>query len=654
MARGAPSLLCRLAGIVLLAGSALAPVAAGLDTELEKQIGKAVAATIEAETGVLDSAFLDQWVGEIGAGVARVSGRQDLKFRFKILASPEVNALALPGGHVYVNQGLLSRLTSESELAGVLAHEVAHLHDKDFQRLVKRELVFLGLLSLARREDSRSLEIGVGLVQVLNSLRYSRKHEAQADAVGIKLAIRAGYDPQGVVEFLNYIAAGRGEGDWLSTALATHPHAAVRLKRATALARQAERADYDRLMRLAARLVERGCSHRPLELYATASEIDPGAPEPHLRRACVLTTRARWTEAAEAYELADRLAGSSQFAAQVRNLRQRPGASGELIVPAPSDVVQGLVELEGVLRERAEANASVRKRIWQNIRRTQRDRRVQQALTYGQVLDAEWDSGRFIGTLVSAWVLLRRCVRWPGEALEACRREAEIRSSLRRLTTTARTVNSGAQPAAADRVNRWLQESGLSTADQAADALEPLAPHADEVRDATIQCSVVLLALMGTGENAPLGEMNWTRFAVTSAQLVRARNRLERAQAALDDAQDAVTEAAVRAIEAELDWEGAQAPWRQAHPYAVLLAPRFGVETSEFLTIWREKGGLGAAARIACERALREDKPAVAREAQFILMRLAGNDVRAERLSPAWAASAAPWTASTLATMPAR
>ena len=614
-------------------------VARGFDTALEQHIGRIAAAALEAETGVVESAFLEEWIGGIGNDIAAVSRRTGLRFRFKVLASPEVNALALPGGHVYVCRGFLNRIGSESELAGVLGHEVAHLHSKDFQRILERQLVFLGLMSLLRKNtDSQPAELGLAVVQVLDTLRHSRKREAQADAVGIELAVKAGHDPRGVVEFLEHISAGRGERGRLANILATHPPAAQRLERARDIVLEAERADHNRLMRLAERLARRGFAHRPLQLYETAAEIKPGDPEPHARRAEILKERGRFAEAAAAFESAAALAGDDRFAARVNALRDASAPPEPATRRAAPEAVDRLMRLERDLHDRSQANRTVRAHLVRNIERMRQDDRVHMALTYGQVVDAEWDRVRFMGNVAAAWLLLRRCLRWPDEALELAWRESEVRAGLSHLASAARTVSVGADEEQVAALTARLDQAALAIADQAAEALESLLPHSDEAREAAVQCSVVLLSLLGTGRNQLFGEMNWSRFAVNNAFLLRAHDRMERAERALAEAQAAVTDGAVGVIAAELDWEGAQAPPRPQHPYAALLAPRFGLSRDEFLRMWREHGWLGRAADAAAQGAVADDHPAAAREARFILMRLAGNELATEKLPPQWAA----------------
>lgn len=614
-------------------------VAGGFDTALEQHIGRIAAAALEAETGVVESAFLEEWIGGIGRDIAAASRRKGLKFRFKVLASPEVNALALPGGHVYVCRGLLNRLGSESELAGVLGHEVAHLHSKDFQRVLERQLVFLGLMGLLRKKtDSPPAELGLAVVQVLDILRHSRKREYQADAAGIELAFKAGHDPGGVVEFLEHISAGRGERGRLADILATHPPAAQRLARARTIVQAAERSDHDRLMRLADHLARRGFSHRPLQLYETAAEVRPDDPEPHARRGEILTRRGLLAEAAGAFETAAHLADDDTYSARARALRETPAAPEPATRPLPAASADRLARLERDLRDRSRANRAVWAHLSANVRRMRDDDRIQMALTYGQAIDAEWDSLRFMGSVAAAWLLLRRCLRWPDDALELAWRESETRGGLGRLARGARTVNVGADEEHVAALVTRLDETALVTADRAADALETLLPHSDEVREAAVQCSVVLLSLLGTGRNQLFGELNWSRFAVNNAFLLRANGRMERAEGALSEAQAAITDAAVDVFAAELDWEGAQAPPRSRHPYAALLAPRFGLGQDELLRLWHESGGLGRAVDAAARDAVTGDQPAAAREARFILMRLAGNELAAEKLPPQWAA----------------
>ncbi len=628
--------------VLLLMLRLAASCSAGLDTELEKGIGAVVAAAVEADTGVVPSPALTGLVSVIGDDIAAVSGRQDLTFRFRVLNSYQPNAMALPGGHVYVNIGLLCRASSDHELAGVLAHEVAHIHDRDFQAIFLRQLIFLGLLGMVDDgSSSNALRIGLQVLDALNELRCSREREARADLVGVELSLRAGYDPAGLTGFL---AGGPSRGpSSLERLLMTHPPPAERYRQASAAARAQLLKQHDLTMRLASSLAQRGEFNRALDLYALAAEGHPLSPQPLLRRAELLARATRYPEAAAEYRRAALTVHAPDLAARAETLEATTTPEGPPTRPAPREVIGSLERTAASLARVRDGGADTRSRLLDDIRRLARERRVQQALTYSQVLNGEWNSARFITTLLAAQRLLHRCLQWPERALELCGREAETRRALTGLTADARTWNSGADRRACARVVSELEAHAAATQSAASEALRELATESPRVREATIQVSVVLLLLLEANYQRPT---NWTRFSVAASQLTGAQQRMAKADAAMAGASAAVTSAALEALRLRMDWEGAQAPPAEDHPYCTTVGSRFGVPAADFRAQWQKSGALGLATQRACRRLLEHEPEQTRDEAEFVLLRLAGESLRTEKVTARWVAARHPGPSS--------
>jgi predicted Zn-dependent protease len=202
---------------------------------------------VEREVGTLDDPALVHMVGELGRRIAVAAELPEGSLRFAIANLPETNAFSFPSGNVYVSRGLVGFVRSESELANVIAHEVAHVLGRHAQRLESRKSqvrsatlgkIMTASLGGARGSEAlRALELeGAGLVA-----RYSRELEHAADREGQVLAARAGFDPLGMATFLAALdkettfRLGRPRRP---TFLDTHPAAPERAQNAAATARR--------------------------------------------------------------------------------------------------------------------------------------------------------------------------------------------------------------------------------------------------------------------------------------------------------------------------------------------------------------------------------------------------------------------------------
>jgi beta-barrel assembly-enhancing protease len=177
------------------------------------QIGKQSAAEVEKEIPMLNHETASRYVARLGARLAAHAPGATYPYQFKIANLADVNAFALPGGFIYIHRGLIQSVRSEGELAGVMAHEIAHVALRHPTSQVSKAYVaragvgVLGTL-LGERSQSSTGKVmnavgGVGLNALF--LKYSRKAETQADIVGAQIMARAGYDPMEMASFFQYL-----------------------------------------------------------------------------------------------------------------------------------------------------------------------------------------------------------------------------------------------------------------------------------------------------------------------------------------------------------------------------------------------------------------------------------------------------------------
>ena len=199
----------------------------------ERDIGAKMAAQIRAEKKFYTDPVVNDYVNRTGQHIARLSDRPDLPYKFAIIEDKTLNAFALPGGYVYVHTGLLKELDSQSQLAGVLGHEISHIVARHSVKLLQEGLGLQILSTLVFGGSSQVTQtaVNVGLALVLQG--YSRGAEAEADEYGTIYMARAGFNPEGLAQVMDKLArlSGSGEGFWENLA-SDHPPA---VKRAAAV-----------------------------------------------------------------------------------------------------------------------------------------------------------------------------------------------------------------------------------------------------------------------------------------------------------------------------------------------------------------------------------------------------------------------------------
>jgi predicted Zn-dependent protease len=219
-------------GIPLLMGAGCNANPLSISQSDEIQIGQQAAADLERQYGVVNDPTGLTRINRIGRSIAAVSTRPGLPWSFKILNDASVNALALPGGPVYVTRGLLALPNlSDSELSGVIGHEIAHINQQHSVKAIEKAMTYQLLSDLVLGHSAASIQAAANLaVQYAVELPNSRQNEYEADNVGTRLAYNAGYPANGLLAFLNRLQSLTGSSrtpTWLST----HPLTSDRIAR---------------------------------------------------------------------------------------------------------------------------------------------------------------------------------------------------------------------------------------------------------------------------------------------------------------------------------------------------------------------------------------------------------------------------------------
>lgn len=200
--------------------------------EDENRIGRQISGDLLGAVPLVRDAALQRYVNLVGNWVALQSGRPEITWRFGVLDTEDINAFAAPGGYIFVTKGLYRLLDSEAELAGVLGHEIAHVARKHHLKVLKQSSLISALGQVAGSKARNSDElvqnlIGNGAEIMARSL--DKNAEFEADRVGMVFAARAGYEPWGLPEVLQDMAALPAKDERTSLLFKTHPHPADRI-----------------------------------------------------------------------------------------------------------------------------------------------------------------------------------------------------------------------------------------------------------------------------------------------------------------------------------------------------------------------------------------------------------------------------------------
>src|SRR6202162_2277964 len=200
--------------------------------ETEIRMGKQYAMQVEQGVKLVQDPVVNEYVNRIGQNLVRNSDAQ-VPFTIKVIDSDEVNAFALPGGFFYVNSGLILAADEEAEMAGVMAHEIAHVAARHGTRQMTRaQWANIGTIPLIFIGGGIGYGIyeAAGLGLPLTFMKFQRNFEAEADYLGLQYMYKTGYDPQAFISFFEKIQAKeKKKPGTLAKAFASHPQTPDRI-----------------------------------------------------------------------------------------------------------------------------------------------------------------------------------------------------------------------------------------------------------------------------------------------------------------------------------------------------------------------------------------------------------------------------------------
>src|ERR1700733_2277734 len=202
--------------------------------EKEIAIGKQLAQEVERQAKIVDDPVIAEYVNRVGQNLVRNSDAK-VPFTIKVLDSEEVNAFALPGGFFFVNSGLILKADSESELAGVMAHEIAHVAARHGTRNATRgelaQIAMIPVMVMSGGWTGYAIYQGAHLAIPMGFLSFSRQFESEADYLGLQYMYKAGYDPTAFVDFFEKIQSKeKKKPGSMSKVFSTHPMTDDRIK----------------------------------------------------------------------------------------------------------------------------------------------------------------------------------------------------------------------------------------------------------------------------------------------------------------------------------------------------------------------------------------------------------------------------------------
>ena len=184
--------------VALLATAA----ACGVSTQQEVQLGNEYAAQIEAQLPIVGDPEINRYINVLGDSIAGVADDRGLNWTFRVVNAPEINAFAVPGGHIYVNRGLIERSQNLAQLAGVIGHEIGHVTMRhSIEQMEKAQKANIGITLACALTGVCSNEAAAAAIQIGGAAvfaNFSRQDEQEADEVGVAYVTRAGIDPRGI------------------------------------------------------------------------------------------------------------------------------------------------------------------------------------------------------------------------------------------------------------------------------------------------------------------------------------------------------------------------------------------------------------------------------------------------------------------------
>ena len=265
---------------------------------MEREVGEAFMREIRATTEIVDDPEIENYVQSLGYKLVSSANSQDLAFNFFVVKDAAINAFAAPGGWVGINTGLIMASESESELASVMAHEIAHVTQRHIARSVeigeRSSIALLAGILAAIAIGSQNAQAGQAAAaavmgtQAQSRLNFSRSYENEADRVGMQLLDQAGYDPAAMATFFEKLQSASRYYRRPPEFLSTHPVTSSRIAEARARVAQLgfrQHADSDdyRMVRARVRVLMQPDNERLLAEFTEELQRNAPSPSPGLR-----------------------------------------------------------------------------------------------------------------------------------------------------------------------------------------------------------------------------------------------------------------------------------------------------------------------------------------------------------------------------------
>ena len=197
----------------------------------ERKIGRRVVAEVRREFRIIDDPYLEAYLERIGTRLARAMGAREFELSFQVVADPRINAFAVPGGYVFVTSQTILACRDESELAGVIAHEIGHVQGRHLAHRVEKSakvnLAAMAAILASAFLGSPKAGAALGTFALAGAqtkmLRYSREDEEDADRRAVRALLAAGYDGWGLVRFMETLRRESPTPEGVPAYLFTHP-----------------------------------------------------------------------------------------------------------------------------------------------------------------------------------------------------------------------------------------------------------------------------------------------------------------------------------------------------------------------------------------------------------------------------------------------
>jgi predicted Zn-dependent protease len=205
-----------------------------IDEPEEIAIGRDMAARLLGAAPLVNDARLQRYVNHVGRWLASQTERPGLPWHFGVMEAPQLNAFAVPGGTIFVTRGLVAKMRNEAELAGVLAHEIAHVlkkhHLKAIQKGAQTSLAGEALSSALNNTNSEARAKLISFGTEMYSRGLDKSDELEADRLGVVIAARGGYDAYGLPAVLQALQAMNAQDSAVALMFKTHPAPGERLE----------------------------------------------------------------------------------------------------------------------------------------------------------------------------------------------------------------------------------------------------------------------------------------------------------------------------------------------------------------------------------------------------------------------------------------